>query len=165
MSSPLSLRDRVAYRAQQYSFLFNATVLQETARLLARIPRPELGGAVVSILRRRTEELYRRDLQNVADGLYPRALLFGIPVAEYARALPQLIAEHGVQLRQVPEEIELAIGNAAGELMSELRENEDELVARIVESFLAYRTSMVNYMQYADGGVMNARLLDYTYPS
>ncbi|MCA9680257.1 MAG: class I SAM-dependent methyltransferase [Kofleriaceae bacterium] len=93
MSSPLSLRDRVAYRAQQYSFLFNATVLQETARLLARIPRPELGGAVVSILRRRTEELYRRDLQNVADGLYPRELLFGIPVAEYARALPQLIRD------------------------------------------------------------------------
>ncbi|MCB9959520.1 MAG: TRAP transporter substrate-binding protein [Rhodospirillaceae bacterium] len=83
----------------------------------------------------------------------------------HARALPQLIADHGVQLRQVPEEIELAVGNAAGELMSELRENEDELVVRIVESFLAYRTSMVNYMQYADGGVMNARLLDYTYPS
>ena len=29
----LSLADRVRYRAQQYSFLANATVLQETARI------------------------------------------------------------------------------------------------------------------------------------
>ena len=39
----------------------------------------------------------------------------------------------------------------------------DELVKRIVESFLAYRASISDYMVYADNGQMNARALDYTY--
>lgn len=81
----------------------------------------------------------------------------------HARALPQLIAEQNVQLRTVPEPILVAIGNAAGEVLGELREDDDDLVRRIVESFLAYRNMIVNYMQYADGGIMNARLLDYQY--
>ncbi|MEQ8968705.1 MAG: TRAP transporter substrate-binding protein [Azospirillaceae bacterium] len=82
----------------------------------------------------------------------------------HAKALPQLVAEQGVQVRKVPEEILVAIGTAAGEVMAELREHDDELVGRIVESFLTYRNSLVDYMQYADGGIMNARLLDYDYP-
>ena len=82
----------------------------------------------------------------------------------HARALPALVADHGVQVRQVPEEILLAVGNAAGEVLTELRENDDDLVRRIAESFLAYRASLVSYMAYADGGIMNARLLDYSFP-
>jgi hypothetical protein len=38
----LSIRDRVAYRAQHWSFLLNATVLQETARILTGTPRPSI---------------------------------------------------------------------------------------------------------------------------
>ena len=40
----------------------------------------------------------------------------------------------------------------------------DELVRRIVESFLEYRALIREYMLYADNGVMNARALDYQYP-
>jgi hypothetical protein len=57
----------------------------------------------------------------------------------------------------------IAMGNAAGEVMAELREDSDELVQRIVESFLAYRESVSEYMVYADNGQMNARNLDYKY--
>ena len=89
----LSLRDRVAYRAQQYSFLFNATVLQETARLLTRTPRQAIPKDTLALLRRRTEALYARDLRNVEDGMYPRELLFQIPMRQYARALPPLILD------------------------------------------------------------------------
>ncbi|MCG8622151.1 MAG: ABC transporter substrate-binding protein, partial [Proteobacteria bacterium] len=35
--------------------------------------------------------------------------------------------------------------------------NDDRLVRRITESFLAYRNSVGGYMTYADNGVMNAR--------
>ncbi len=89
----LSRLDRVAYRAQQYSFLVNATVLQETARLLSRTPRPALPGEVLALLRRRTEALYQRDLDNVRAGLYPRELLFQIPTREYVRAFPRLLLD------------------------------------------------------------------------
>jgi TRAP-type mannitol/chloroaromatic compound transport system substrate-binding protein len=81
------------------------------------------------------------------------------------RALAQLAATTSVELRKVPDPILIAYGNAAGNLMSEMRVDRDPLVARIVESFLAYRNQMVSYMRYADSGVMNARLLDYRYPA
>jgi hypothetical protein len=48
--------------------------------------------------------------------------------------------------------------------MAELREDGDELVRRIVESFLAYRNALKTYMVYADGGHLNARAMDYAYP-
>jgi TRAP-type mannitol/chloroaromatic compound transport system substrate-binding protein len=81
------------------------------------------------------------------------------------RALAHLAATTSVELRKVPDPVLLAYGNAAGEIMSEMREDGDLLVARIVQSFLAYREQMVSYMRYADSGVMNARLLDYRYPT
>ncbi len=82
---------------------------------------------------------------------------------KHAQALDQLIAEQGVQVKKLPDEVIVAMGNAAGEVIAELRENEDELVKRITESFLAYRASVSNYMTYADNGQMNARSLDYKY--
>ena len=84
---------------------------------------------------------------------------------KHAQALQQLVADQGVQVRKLPDDVLVAMGNAAGEVMSELRENDDELVRRIVESFLAYRTSISEYMVYADNGQMNARALDYSYPT
>ncbi len=84
-------------------------------------------------------------------------------MTKHAQSLEQLVAEHGVTVRQLPEEVMIAMGNAAGEVMAELAEDEDELVRRIVESFLAYRASIAAYMVYADNGQMNARALPYTY--
>ncbi len=81
----------------------------------------------------------------------------------HAKALRQLVAERGVQVHELPRDITIAMGNAAGEVIAELREDDDELVRRIVESFLAYRALMREYMTYADNGQMNARVLDYDY--
>jgi ubiquinone/menaquinone biosynthesis C-methylase UbiE len=89
----LSRIDRLAYRAQQYSFLLNATVIQETARVLTRTPRVEIGSDVLGALRRRTEALYQRDMENVRDGMYPRELLFQIPRWQYARVFPRLLLD------------------------------------------------------------------------
>ncbi len=82
---------------------------------------------------------------------------------KHAAALQKLVAEQGVQVKMLPESVLVAMGNAAGEVMTELREDSDELVKRIVESFLAYRASISDYMVYADNGQMNARALDYKY--
>ncbi len=82
---------------------------------------------------------------------------------KHAQALEQLVAEQGVQVKKLPDDVLVAMGNAAGEVIAELREDQDELVKRITESFLAYRASVGNYMTYADNGQMNARSLDYKY--
>lgn len=83
----------------------------------------------------------------------------------HAKALPMLVEQHGVQLRQLPDEVVVAIGNTAGEVMRELLEHEDELVARIARSFVDYRTLSNGYMKYADGSVFRARDMDFDYPT
>lgn len=89
----LSRLDRLAYHSQHLSFLINATVMEEAARLVTRNKRGHLDPAVMHALQRRRSELHRRDLANVEAGLYPRELLFDIPVRRYLRELPRLIAD------------------------------------------------------------------------
>ena len=56
-----------------------------------------------------------------------------------------------------PQDVIDAMGAAAKEVIDELRQDDDELVRRITESFVAYRDSVGGYMSYADNGQMNAR--------
>lgn len=82
---------------------------------------------------------------------------------KHALALQQMVAEQGVQVRKLPDDVILAMGNAAGQVIRDLRDDSDELVRRIVESFLKYRNSISEYMVYADNGIMNARAMDYRF--
>jgi ubiquinone/menaquinone biosynthesis C-methylase UbiE len=93
MTQTLGPLDRLAYRSQHWSLLLQATLLQEATRLVSRLPRPRLSGAEVRAVLRRRDELHARDLANVEAGLYPRELLFDIPVARYMRALPRLLRD------------------------------------------------------------------------
>jgi TRAP-type mannitol/chloroaromatic compound transport system substrate-binding protein len=76
---------------------------------------------------------------------------------KHALALKALVADEGVQVKMFPEDVITAMGVAAGEVIDELRQDEDELVKRITESFISYRDSVGPYMVYADNGQMNAR--------
>jgi ubiquinone/menaquinone biosynthesis C-methylase UbiE len=89
----LSLLDRLAYRSQHLSFLVNATVMQEAARIITRTRRPHIEDGELRALMRRRKELHARDLANVEAGLYPRDLLFDIPVRSYLKAFPRLVAD------------------------------------------------------------------------
>ena len=51
------------------------------------------------------------------------------------------------------------MGAAAKTVIDGLRADEDELVKRIAESFVAYRDSVGAYMVHADNGQMNARAM------
>ena len=68
-----------------------------------------------------------------------------------------LVEEHGVQVKKFPDSVIEAMGAAAAEVIDELRQDDDELVKRITESFVAYRDLVGGYMTYADNGQMNAR--------
>lgn len=76
---------------------------------------------------------------------------------KHALALKKLVDDEGVQVKKLPDDIIAAMGSAAEEVISDLREDDDELVKRIAESFVAYRDSVGRYMVYADNGQMNAR--------
>lgn len=81
---------------------------------------------------------------------------------KHALALRELVAQ-GVQVRQWPEEIIMAMGNAMGEILEAMRNDSDELVGRITESFIAYRNLMAEYQPHAEAAQLAARSLDFTY--
>jgi ubiquinone/menaquinone biosynthesis C-methylase UbiE len=85
--------ERLAYRTQHFSFLINATVMEEAARLLTRNRRPAMDYSVWKCLQHRRTELHRRDLRNVEAGLYPRELLFDFPVRRFLREFPRLLRD------------------------------------------------------------------------
>ncbi len=58
-------------------------------------PKPRPSPESVRALLRRMDTLLERDLQNVRDGLYPRSLLFQMPVARYLAQAPENAAEFG----------------------------------------------------------------------
>ena len=89
----LRLLDRLAYRSQHFSFLVNATLMQEAARLVTRTPRPKVDARQLRTVLRRRDQLHARDLANVEAGMYPRELLFDVPVGQYMRALPKLMRD------------------------------------------------------------------------
>lgn len=76
---------------------------------------------------------------------------------KHAADLQKLVADEGVQVKMFPQDVISAMGVAAAEVIDDLRQDDDELVKRIAESFVAYRDSVGAYMVYADNGQMNAR--------
>jgi ubiquinone/menaquinone biosynthesis C-methylase UbiE len=89
----LTRLDRLAYHSQHLSFLINATMMEEAARLVTRRPRPDVDYTVWKLLQHRRNDLHRRDLENVETGAYPRELLFDIPVRRFLREFPRLLRD------------------------------------------------------------------------
>ncbi len=76
---------------------------------------------------------------------------------KHAQSLETLVSEHEVQVRKLPDDVVAALGAVAAEVLDELRQDSDELVRQITESFISYRDLVGGYMTYADNGQMNAR--------
>ncbi|MFV0245088.1 MAG: TRAP transporter substrate-binding protein [Qingshengfaniella sp.] len=73
------------------------------------------------------------------------------------RALQTLINDHGVNVRQFPDEIIEAGAVAATELLTELRESNDPLTQKTAESFVAALNIMRTRSENTDGAFINAR--------
>lgn len=94
--------DRLAYHAQQWSLRVPLTTL----RLLTLALSPHAAehgpdAAARAAFERRYQELLDRDLANVEAGLYPRSLLFQMPIATYACRFPRLLADIPFILQRV----------------------------------------------------------------
>jgi len=96
-------------------------------------------------------------VQAACDSLYNQ--VWTEYTTKHALSLQAMVAEHGVQVKMFPEDVINGMGKAAAEVIDDLRNDDDELVKRITESFVAYRASVGKYMVYADNGQMNARNL------
>ncbi len=83
---------RGAYRAQQASLLVSLVGVHGLLRRLeafsARVSKQNQRA-----LRREYEALLERDLHNALAGLYPRELLFQLPLRSYAAAVPRFVLD------------------------------------------------------------------------
>lgn len=73
------------------------------------------------------------------------------------RALQTLVNDHGVNIRQFPEEILKAGADAASEIMAGMRDSEDALVKKTAESFIESLNILRQRSQSTDGAFVNAR--------
>lgn len=89
----------ISTRAAEAAYVAQHVGLAVPAAVLQRLVRTVMGEAVdpgieaITTIRKRFVALLARDLENVRDGMYPRELLFQIPVASYAREAPRFFLE------------------------------------------------------------------------
>jgi TRAP-type mannitol/chloroaromatic compound transport system substrate-binding protein len=79
--------------------------------------------------------------------------------ARHPIALAQLVAQHGVQVREAPRDLLIAFGNSAGEMLAEFRAHSDPMVKKIADSYAEFRTRSQAYMLQSYAGNFNARTL------
>ena len=96
----------------------------------------------------------------------PTLIFKAVQQAEYKPLLAKAVADNrsssltGAALhRKVIDDLLVAFGNAAGEVLAEIRGDSDPLVKRIAESYVAFRNIQAEYTTQAYNGVMNARRL------
>jgi TRAP-type mannitol/chloroaromatic compound transport system substrate-binding protein len=87
--------------------------------------------------------------------------------AEYnwlnANALNTLKSKHGVEARKLPDEVLVALGTAAGQLLREEREKLDPFGKKIWDSHFAARKTMIQLTDLSNRALANARGLDFPY--
>lgn len=77
----------------------------------------------------------------------------------HAIALKELVGKHGVKVLEVPRDMLIALGNAAGELIADLLSDKEPMTRKIAESYVAFRNQTSEYARYSYAGNMNARFL------
>lgn len=116
MPAELSLLDQTRYLTQHGAIVAGVSAIDALARRLTQMQDAELPDAVQRELIRRQKALMRRDLDNVRQGLYPRSLLFQLPVRDYLRRAPGLFLDAPSVVRRIadndyrdlPEHIDLS---------------------------------------------------------
>jgi TRAP-type mannitol/chloroaromatic compound transport system substrate-binding protein len=123
----------------------------------------EPGAALQLMVNRQKYEALPADLQRIVR----MAALAGHDdcMAEYnalnGPALQTLVQRHGVQLRSLPRDVLIACGNAANEVLTELREGPDQMTRRIIESYLGFRSQVMPWTRVGEQAFMQSRLLPF----
>lgn len=82
--------------------------------------------------------------------------------ARSSDALDPLINEHGIQVRQMSDEVLNGLGEASGQVVSEIGA-EGGITQRVYESSIGFRKKALAYDKLSNLAFGNARLLPFTY--
>jgi len=122
----------------------------------------EPGSALQLMINRKAYEGLPADLQEIVKAAARAAYddMYTEYVARSGLALRTLVQDHGVQLRVVPRDILIAMGNAANEVLNDVRGN-DDISRRVVESYLAYRALVIPWTRVGELQFLNSRNLPF----
>jgi TRAP-type mannitol/chloroaromatic compound transport system substrate-binding protein len=76
----------------------------------------------------------------------------------------KLINEHGVQMRQLPDEVMNALGQRAGEVCSSIA-SEDPVSQELFSHIVEFRSSILRWTNTSEREYMRVRSLPFAYPS
>ena len=85
--------DRLRYRAQHYGLTLSLAIPRQLLSFAVSPRQTRFDAAVFAALQRRYDALLERDLDNVARGYYPRALLYQFPLLDYLRQVPEALVD------------------------------------------------------------------------
>lgn len=85
-------------------------------------------------------------------------------LAEYTArnnaALIELVEQHGVELRKLPDDVLDAIRKISYQMTEDLVDEDDELGKRILQSYQQYRKGVIEYHEISERAYINARARD-----
>lgn len=121
-------------------------------------------GAMELIVSREKYEALPGDLQAIvaAAALAAYGDLWAECSIRNGEALASLIGK-GTKVARVSNEVMIALGNAAGELLSEERDKADATGRKIFESYLKARNALSAYTRIGEQALVNARALAFKY--
>jgi TRAP-type mannitol/chloroaromatic compound transport system substrate-binding protein len=80
-----------------------------------------------------------------------------------AQALQTLITQHQTQVRQLPQEVLMALGTASGEIIAEVRSSADDITRRTIESFRNARQVLMAWSNATEKSFLSSRTLSFDY--
>ncbi|MEO1519408.1 MAG: ABC transporter substrate-binding protein [Cyanobacteria bacterium J06633_2] len=122
-------------------------------------------GLVELVVNRAQYEALPPDLQQIIAIAAQAEYEQGLAEANFgnAQALNTLVNQHQVQVRQLPPDVLMALGNASGEVIADMRSTGDEMMQQTIDSFLSARQLLKEWSQVSEQNYLNARGLDFIY--
>jgi len=81
------------------------------------------------------------------------------------RTMEVLRVQHGVRFLRLNNEVLTGLGNAAGDMVRELLESNDEYMRRLMRSYLTSREHTMRFLRFNEQAFLNARTLNIRWPT
>ncbi len=118
----------------------------------------EPNGAAEFLINLELWDSLSREMQTVIESACLAEHSYALTEIDWANptALAKLVDEHGVQVRQFPDDVLAAARDASAEVLDELAET-DDITARIVESFRQTRNTQIEWSRVSSLPFLRAR--------
>src|SRR4051794_27505029 len=93
LHKPRELAENTLYKAQHHALAVGFGVLMRGFHHLMEPTHRRASMSELLVIDGRFKRMLERDLQNARDGIYPRSVLFDLPLGAYLRVIPHAVVE------------------------------------------------------------------------